>query len=361
MSKKKNRVGFLSYFGYGRGLAHSTLCHAKMLIPEYEVYIMKQGKNVIADYFNIDVNITEIKHPYHPTEEEFRNWIINNELDVVIFDEYNQWDALRSPNDLPKIAKELGCKVYGVLVMEKFNKKQTYTYDRILVRSVTMERYMRANKVRNFTYAPYSLDLTEFPQPVYKKNDKFTFFHPGGFGGVHDRKNTWAVIEAFEMLPNVDECKLIITSQKQLQFSRELHPNIEIVDKDLSRDELIKYFYKSDATVLPSKWETIGIPILESLASGTPVITTNVPPMNEFIRTGLNGYLTTPKEMIKYVDISVYSAEIDIVDLKNKMENIMNEMLHPILCKNSREVVERLYNIETNKEYLLSFLRGELK
>jgi len=191
------------------------------------------------------------------------------------------------------------------------------------------------------------------------KNEKFTFFHPGGFGGYLNRKNTWAVIEAFESLDKADECKLIITSQKTLQFNREVHPNIEIINKDLSRKELIGLYYKADAIVLPSKWETVGLPILESLASGTPVITSNIPPMNEFIKEGLNGYLCTPT-ITRYQGVSVSVAEVDPVEIKKKMENIMaNELLYEVLCKNSRKIVEDLYDAEKNKKYFLEMLNEQ--
>lgn len=355
----KKRIGFLSYWGFGRGLAMVTLGFAKMIQDEYDIYILQQGKNEIAEEFKVvDANITEIP-TYQVPPEVFKMWITENKLDAVVFNEYGQW--AQEPNNLIELAKQLGVKVYGEFVMERFEKEQTEGYDRIFVPTVSFERFMRMNKVRNFTYVPYSIDLEEFPadHEVFEKNEKFTFFHPGGFGGVHERKNTIAVIEAFENMKDVEICKLLITSQKQLRFKRELHPNIEIVNKNVSRKELIDYYYKSDAVVLPSKWETIGIPILESLASGTPVITSNMPPMNEFIRPGLNGYVCSG-ENAKYENITINAIDVDIRDLKNKMQSIMNQTLYPMLCRNSRHIVENIYNLEKNKHYLLDFLKKDL-
>lgn len=358
--KDKKRIGILTYWGRGRGQAYLSLCHAKMMIPEYDVYILKQGTNPIADEFKIDVHVTEYDN-YFIKPEDFRNWIIDNELDAVLFNEYNQWDRLVDKNNLLKIAKDLDCRVYGWLVLEKFTTKESYAdYDIIFASTNSMERFFRQEKLRNFRYIPYSIDLKEFPstsEQMRVKNDKFTFFHPGGFGGVQNRKATIEVIKAFEELDNPDT-KLIITMQREFEYDN-LPSNVEIIDKDLSRKELLDLYFKADAVVLPSKWESIGLPILESLASYTPVITNNIPPMNEFVREGMNGYLC--KITLKqYKDIEIMAGEVDITNLKIKMQNMLNELLHPVLCRNSRYLVEQLYNLEKNKKYMLDFLREDL-
>jgi glycosyltransferase involved in cell wall biosynthesis len=185
----------------------------------------------------------------------------------------------------------------------------------------------------------------------------FTFFHPGGYGGVHERKNTRLVIEAFKALDR-DDTKLIISSQKPL--TGDFPPNIEVISKDLPRKELIDLYYKADMVVLPSKWESIGLPILEGLAAGKPVIVPNAPPMNEFIRTGMNGYLVTG-DMKRYPGIGVFAIETSANAIKNAMINSMNGSLYSILSRNSRYVIEELYDLEKNKKYFLDFLEKDLQ
>lgn len=352
-------IGFLSYYGWGRGLAMTTLGYVKMLNGENNIFVLKQGLNPVSKDFQLEgVNVTEYPD-YIVPKEFFRKWILDNNIQAVIFNEYKQWTD--EPENLVKVAKDMHCKVYGNLVMERFKKEQTEDYDRILVQCLTVERYMRKNKVRKFVYTPYSIDLNEFPKVEKKLGETFTFFHPGGWGGVHNRKNTDLVIEAFRLLhkeqPNT---KLVITSQKALDFKFESTEGIHIIDKNLSREELISYYYDADAVVLPSKWETIGIPILEALAAGVPVITSDAPPMNEFVRTGMNGYLCKGS-MKKFKDIEIFGIEIEANELRKNMENIMNKDLHPILSRNARYVVEKFYNLEENKKYFLDFIREDLK
>ena len=341
-------------------MCYVTRSYAKMLEnSKHKVFILKQGTNSIEEEFK-NINATIIEYPNYIVDANFFKSVLEKyDIDITIFNEYKQWNE--DPNELLSLCKELGVKTYGYLVLEKFKSEQAKEYDRILASSRSFEKFMRFNRLRNFTYVPVSLDMQEFPNTERNPNEKFTFFHPGGFGGVHERKNTWAVIEAFELMKNVENCKLVITSQKEFQSPRELHPNIEIINKELDRKELIELYYKSDCTVLPSKWETIGIPILESLASGTPVITTDVPPMNEFVKNCENGYVCSG-EMKYYPEIEVMAIDVDIKDLSQKMEMIeSNEILYHVLQKNARKDARERFDLEKNKKHFLKLLEKDLK
>ena len=357
-----SNILFISYWGWGRGQAYVTLGYVKMLQNSgHNAFILKQGANPINDEFKT-VDVTIIEHPTYNIEPEvLKRVITENNIDATFFNEYNQWN--NDGNNLVKVAKECGAKTYGYLVWEKWAGKDVYKdYDKLIAPTVSFERFYRKNKVRNFTYIPYSIDFNEFPNPetvdTDREDSRFTFFHPGGWGGIHDRKNTDIVIEAFKALDNKDS-KLVISSQKPLN-KEELPDNIEIIEKNMTRTELINLYYKCDVVLLPSKWETVGLPILESLAAGKPVITSNAPPMNEFINEGLNGYLVTG-EMIRYPDIGIYSCEVSPLALKNKMINIMNKMLYTVLSRNARYISEKIYDLEKNKKYFIDFLKKDLK
>jgi glycosyltransferase involved in cell wall biosynthesis len=351
---KKLNIGFLSYWGTNRGLPAVTLCYAKMIHDVHNVFILKQGNNSISPEFeSVNAHVTEYPD-YIVKREVFKNWLIRNKIDAVVFNEYKQWNS--DPNELVKLCKELKIKTYGILVLEKLKKEQTVDYDKLICETHTAEKVFRTMRVRNFTYVPYSLDLNEFPVKKKIKNEKFTFFHPAGMGGVLDRKNTDNVVKAFKRL-NRDDCKLIITSQKPLNI--ESSPlDIELINKNLTRQELIDIYYKSDVTVLPSKWETIGIPILESMACGTPVITTNVPPMNELVIPNSTGFICTPT-LTRYDGIEINVAEVDDIEISHKMEMCFNPLIYGILSKYSRNNIEQIYNLEKNKVYLLKLLEDD--
>ena len=352
----KKRIGFLSYWGFGRGICYTTLCYCKMLKDEYNIYILKQGLNDIAEEFNtVTVNVTNYP-AYIVDPEVFKMWITTNKLDAVIFNEYKQWTE--ESDNLVKVAKDLGVKTYGILVDERFKPEQTRDYDRILVRTRTGEKLMRRNKIRNFTYIPQSIDLKEFVRVAPVKKDKFTFLHIGGFLGEKNRKGTTKVVEAFRKLNRTD-CELIITAQKEFKY-KDLPEGVTVINENLSRKELIEYINKSDCGVYSSKWETIGIPILESLACGKPVITTDYSPMNEFIKHSKNGFLVSADaKEDNYISVPV--MECDVTSLKVNMENILNDFIYSMMVPHCRKTIEDNYDIEKTKKLFLTFLESDLQ
>jgi glycosyltransferase involved in cell wall biosynthesis len=353
---RKLNIGFLSYWGTPRGLPAVTLCYAKMLKDTHNVHILKQGLNVEEKEFkNVANTVTEYPN-YIVDREFFKKWLIENKIDAVFFNEYKQWN--KDENELTQLCKELNVKTYGILVFEKLKEEQCKEYDKLICETHTAEKIFRTMKVRNFTYIPYSLDLKEFPIVEKQFDKKFTFFHPAGMGGVIDRKNTDKVIKAFIEM-NREDAKLIITSQKSISYELPKNLNIEIICGNLDREKLINIYQSSHVTVLPSKYETIGIPILESLACGTPVITTDVPPMNELVVPNSSGFLCRPDKMVQHPDISINIAELDSTEICHKMEICFNELIYGILMKYSRHHVEEKYDLEKNKKYMLEFLEGE--
>lgn len=355
----KKRIGFLSYWGWGRGMSYVTLNYAKMLIPDYDVYIFKQGNNSTSDEFKIDVSVFEYPE-YIVDPLVFKKWLIENKIDAVVFNEYNQW--ITDPNNLIKVANDLNIKTYGYLVMERFDDINNYKdYYRIIAPTITFKQFLRSEKYHKSRYVPVSVDFNEFPEKIKKEKEEFVFFHPAGYGGVLDRKNTDNVVKAFKqlLLENPDKkIKLILSSQKELKYDQN-EENIEIITKDLSRQELIELYYKADVVLLPSKWETVGLPIQEALASGTPVITTNMPPMNEFVKEGMNGYLCDGNLNI-YPNILIKVAEVDASTLKNKMETSMNKFLLSILSKNARKIALEKYDNKKNRRYFINMLKEDL-
>ena len=59
----------------------------------------------------------------------------------------------------------------------------------------------------------------------------------------------------------------------------------------LSRDEVLALHRAADAAVLSSAWENFPLAVVEALAVGTPVVSTDVGGVAEVVRDGENGLL----------------------------------------------------------------------
>lgn len=65
----------------------------------------------------------------------------------------------------------------------------------------------------------------------------------------------------------------------------------------LDREEVINEIQKSQFLIMPSIWhETFGLAMVESFSQATPVIASNISPINEIVKDGINGYLFEPNE-----------------------------------------------------------------
>ena len=59
----------------------------------------------------------------------------------------------------------------------------------------------------------------------------------------------------------------------------------------ISEEQKLALLRASDVLPFPSRYEGFGLPVLEGLAAGTAVISTNIPVINELITDGVNGLL----------------------------------------------------------------------
>lgn len=99
----------------------------------------------------------------------------------------------------------------------------------------------------------------------------------------------------------------------------------------VSDDLLIKYFATSDLFVFPSELEGFGQVILEAMASGTPVICVNKPPMSEIIESGgltfkLNDARDLAKKIVTLLKNKILLKELGAIAFKIAKEYDWNEI-----------------------------------
>jgi glycosyltransferase involved in cell wall biosynthesis len=112
-----------------------------------------------------------------------------------------------------------------------------------------------------------------------KKKDEYILF----VGTLQPRKNLINLIKAYELISNKISERLVIVGAKSWRNSFIRHA-IERLPEDIKNrieflgyvdgKKLIELYQRSSLFVLPSIHEGFGLPIIESMASGTAVITT---------------------------------------------------------------------------------------
>lgn len=206
-------------------------------------------------------------------------------------------------NELPKIIN----KCDGILTVSEFSKQDiskefNFPEDKIFVTHLAAEDiYRPLNKCQ----------CKKIIEEEYNIKDNFILY----VGGFSPRKNIVGLIEAFSLLSrNTNESlKLVITGKKGISYDiykkRTVDLNIEddVIFTDFIPLEKLPIFYNaSELLAYPSFYEGFGLPPLEAMACGTPVITSNVTSLPEIC-----------------YDSALLINPYDIDSLKSGMENVL--------------------------------------
>jgi glycosyltransferase involved in cell wall biosynthesis len=191
-------------------------------------------------------------------------------------------------------------------------------------------------RVKNGTYVGHgfgpalSADFLERKVQNLRTRDHIAFVHVGGHKPLL-RKRTDLVIEAFtRALQQRDDIRLTVTVAARELGNRSLPPNITIIDRMLSHEDILDLYEQSDVSIQVSSHEGLGLGFYESISRGTPIISLDVPPHNEVVEHGRSGWLLKARScrLPDNDDALVTAAKFDVADLTE------------ILAKLSRDEIE---------------------
>ncbi|MGB0561244.1 MAG: glycosyltransferase family 4 protein [Spirulinaceae cyanobacterium] len=144
---------------------------------------------------------------------------------------------------------------------------------------------VRANRI---TPIPLAYDRLTFrpQQSLPQRMDRPYFLYVGRQAPY---KNLQSIISAFAALPNRQDYELWLVGPTDRRYT----PRWQKLTKELEIREQVKFMEyvpyeklpallaQAIALVFPSLWEGFGLPVLEAMACGTPVITSNVSSLPE--------------------------------------------------------------------------------
>jgi glycosyltransferase involved in cell wall biosynthesis len=194
----------------------------------------------------------------------------------IFFFERHTWHPLMLP-----VAKKMGLKTVCVVMWEWFvGSNKTWKWcDSFVCTSELALRTVRKAGFENVFYLPWTLDIRRFPKRIITGPAR-VFVHNTGLVDFDDRKGIRDTIEAFKKVKRKD-IRLMVRSQNKTDLPV-LDERIEVFTGNLPNPSDLTA--QGDVAVQPSKMEGMGLMILEPLVSGMPVLTTNAPPMNEWVR-----------------------------------------------------------------------------
>jgi glycosyltransferase involved in cell wall biosynthesis len=180
-----------------------------------------------------------------------------------------------------RVAKDRDIKVHALALWEWFSHYDPIRklYDKIICPNKFCHSILRKFGFDNTVLLTWPVDVTNLPERIISGPAK-TFVHNAGKFGEEDRKGTLLTVEAFPKVVN-QSISLIVRSQNPLPCQVE-DTRVRYFVGNLS--DYRDLYREGEVFVQPSKAEGIGFSILEPMACGLPVLTTDYPPMNEYIQ-----------------------------------------------------------------------------
>lgn len=325
----KTNLGIISEW-YPRGIGYMARLLRDTLKNNYNIFIFGRGRISDEPEWR-DKNLTKNKKF---NIENIKKWVLKNQI-KVIFIPHIYYLGVRN---ITWEYEKTKVKVVTIPMYEEIsalNKEILRSSHTVLAPVKCTSQLLKEIGIFHTKHIQWAIDTKIFTPKKQKIHKNIIFLHSAGYGGYAFRKNSLACLLAFSKANKIKKnIKLIFKTQLPLkkyptavQKLVKKNKNIKVIEKDLNTKELVKLYRSCDTAILPSKWEGIGLPYLEALSCGLPVIGVNAPPMNEWIKNNYNGYncyldhwakIPVPEGMIRAAWVSHQDLARQIIRFSNK-------------------------------------------
>lgn len=173
----------------------------------------------------------------------------------------------------------------------------------------------------------------------YELRDEYILLSVGGFA----YKNTLLILKTLNKLkkefPKIRLIKIGDFTEEESKFIKEKNlENLIIKKKNLSEKEIVEMYNLADILVFPSLYEGFGIPPLEAMACGTPVIVSNTSSLPEVV--GNAGILINPYSVNELTD-----AIKKIKNNKNIQKDLIKKGLKNLQRFDKKKIIEKISKI----------------
>jgi 1,2-diacylglycerol 3-alpha-glucosyltransferase len=313
-------------------LGHSTCVLAR---PTRDTHV-RPGAIDHSDVWQQD-DVTDASQ-FEIPEAEYLAWARDTGVEAAFFNQNYQFDEIAA-------LRGAGVRTVGYFVWEAFREKDVEparrAYDVIYsLNRCTRNRYRRLgieSPLVRWGCHPELLEVKAQP-----KAGGIHYFFPGGLQGP--RKPLAKTVTAFKATTNPD-LRLVLKAQGSGRFTEDVNidddPRIVRLVEDMDQRAYYELFASCQVCLAPSRWEGTGLHLFEASAFGTPMITNDIPPMNELIRSGRNGRLVRSVCKGK-AKSGIPKYDPDVADLTAAIEELADPELRERLSRGALEVRDEL-------------------
>ena len=238
--------------------------------------------------------------------------------------------------------KELSSKYIVIAPLENGPLTMTWAANLMLADEVFFISELATNEAKKVgldaEHLHIGADLESWPVPDKETRDrirvsmdledKFTILT---VADNQERKNLWAAMDIVSKLKKsgVENLKYILVTREHSQVGHriqdlaiqlDIRDELVVMERGLSHDILWSLYAASDLFLLTSKAEGLGLPVLEAMCCGLPVMTTNTGALTELLGSD-RGFLI-PEE---YTFIDVWgNSKRSMIDRESAVKNILD-------------------------------------
>jgi glycosyltransferase involved in cell wall biosynthesis len=293
--------------------------------------------------------VADIVHVVEPRDANIAYWLKTTHRPVVVtchdLVNYYSNENLQGSVQLPVISRQAWLySVYGMRLAEHI----------IAVSSATAQDTTRIVNIdpAKITVIPNAVEPIFQPLPksgaeVFRQKqgigvDTFCLLN---VGSDHPRKNINRILEAISILNHKGLSIKFLKAgndftfeQKRFIQAQQIEPLVYYFGKP-DKETLVQLYNAADVLVAPSLHEGFGLTLLEAMACGTPVVTSNTSAMPEVV--GDAGVLVDPMKTHDIVDAIVRLYE----NPKEYQEFVLRSLDHvkPFTWENTAERVAKVY------------------
>jgi len=229
-------------------------------------------------------------------------------------------------------------------LLHTYIKKNIY---KIVSKTEATKKFMIKKGYKNVETIPIGVDTKLF-YPRKKLTKKRLGINKGPLilyvGVLEDRKNILLLIDVLSILvkdmPNI---KLVVIGKGKLKkilinkiTKYNIGNNIILIDSVLNEE--LPFFYSfSDLFIILSKYEIFGIVLLESMACGTPVVSTPTAGALDVIKHNYNGLI------VNYNKNDIANSVLDLLTNEKRLYKINNFALKTIKMSYDWGVIAKRY------------------
>lgn len=173
----------------------------------------------------------------------------------------------------------------------------------VLLASVELEAYQSFTHCKRLLVIPNAVDLKDFPEQP-EQNSGSGMVQLGYIGRLAHTKGVFEAIEALDILrkAGLEDITLTIAGSGPAEADlrglvKKLGLEADVVFAGpLFGEQKKRFWQRTDIFIFPTYREGLPYTVLESLASGTPMVTTRVGGIRDVITDGVHGIFVAPHD-----------------------------------------------------------------